>query len=104
RKDAQAAAEILEERLKSHPAGPIELHSSKVTNAHSLKVMVLGYWLEPGKGHGTHYVHVKPGPKRIERFKQNLACRLENAGSEDDLYDVGCEYWKHWFASQAAWT
>ena len=68
-----------------------------------MKVCVLGYFLEPENGlNGT--THVKPGPKRLRRFRERLKQRLQAAGPGDDLLLVGEGYWKHWYASQQAWT
>ena len=60
--------------------------------------------MEPGNGHGEHYVHVKPGPKRIERFKRRLAETLTKAKPGVDRFAVGNDYWRKWFNSQQAWT
>ncbi|WFU41780.1 hypothetical protein QA640_04500 [Bradyrhizobium sp. CB82] len=106
---AAAAMQALEVRLKSHPAGPIELHAKCVRNAEWWKsegqVTVLKYLLEPGNGYGGNPVHVKPGPGRISRFKKRLKEKLDQAKAEGkDLYSEGLRYWKQWYASQQAWT
>jgi hypothetical protein len=106
---AAAAMQTLEVRLKSHPAGPIELHSKCVKDAAAWKmkghVEVLKYLLEPDNGYGDNPVHVKPGQRRIERFKKRLKEKLDQAKAEgEDLYTAGLRYWKRWYASQQAWT
>lgn len=106
---AAAAMQALEMRLKSHPAGPIELHSKYVKDAAAWKtkghVEVLKYLLEPANGYGNNPVHVKPGQRRIERFKKRLKEKLDQAKAEgEDLYEAGLRYWKQWYASQQAWT
>ena len=100
--DAQAAVYSLTERFKSHPAGPLELHSSAALPASSWKVCVLGYFVEPGNGVGGT-IHIKPGPRRCGKFRRNLCRRLKRA-SPDERYDVVIEYWRKWFAGQQAWT
>jgi hypothetical protein len=103
KKDAQAAKVALTERLKSHPAGSVLLHKVPIHHDELGKVHLLGYFLEPGNGlNGT--IHVKPGPKRLDRFRRRLAQRLTAAGPNEDEFQVGESYWKHWFASQHAWT
>jgi hypothetical protein len=104
KKIAEEAKCKFTKRLLNHPAGPIKLHSSAVTAAQSSKVQVLGYMLEPGNGFGDNPVHVKPGPKRIARFKSRLRERLKDASKDDDLLEVGISYWRNWFSSQQAWT
>ena len=101
--DTQAAAMELRQRMLSHPAGPLKLHAGPVQSVWSMKVCVLGYFLEPENGlNGT--THVKPGPKRLRRFKDRLKQRLELAGPQDDLLVIGEQYLKPWYASQQAWT
>ena len=62
-------------------AGPIEFHDTPILPASSGKVSVLGYRLQPGRGYfllpdGSREIHVKPGHKRIEKYKRRLAKRL----------------------------
>lgn len=106
---AAAAMHALEMRLKSHPAGPIELHAKQIRDANAWKTdghtEVLKYLLEPGNGYGDNPVHVKPGPRRISKFKKRLKEKLDQAKAEGkNLYAEGLRYWKQWFASQHAWT
>jgi hypothetical protein len=103
--DGQAAVEALTERLQSHPAGPIELHDAELLPRTSMKVQLLGYFLEPGNGYGTNPVHVKPGPKRTARLRAKMTERLKRAAKAgDDLMEVGLAYNARWYASQQAWT
>lgn len=106
---AAAAMQALAVRLKSHPAGPIELHSGCVKNANTWMIKgpveVLKYLLQPGKGFGGNPVHVMPGPRRIAKFKKNLKKRLDEAKSEgEDPLKAGLRYWRQWYNSQQAWT
>jgi len=106
---AAAAMQALEMRLKSHPAGPIELHSKCVKDARAWKtkghVEVLKYLLEPDNGYGDNPVHVKPGQRRISKFKKTLKEKLDQAKAKgEDLYTAGLRYWRRWYASQQAWT
>jgi hypothetical protein len=95
---------IVTKQFSSLPAGPIELHETPILSAYSRKVEVLGYRLEPGNGHGDNFVHAKPGPKRIKRFKSRLHQRLTDAGPDAKHFEVGEEYRQRWFAGQQAWT
>lgn len=97
------AVSKLAARLKSHPAGPIYLHPSPATSAKSRMLHVLGYRLEPGNGYGGNPVHVKPGKKRIDKFKRELARHLKMS-PVDAYYQIGEQYWQRWYASQQAWT
>ena len=106
---AAAAMHALEMRLKSHPAGPIELHAKHIRDANAWKTdghaEVLKYLLEPGNGYGDNPVHVKPGLRRISKFKKRLKEALDQAKAEGkDLYTEGLHYWRQWYASQQAWT
>jgi len=104
RKGAEAAWQAFKQRLNSHPAGPIELHQATPVHTSTGQVSVLGYKLRPGKGYGNNPVHVVPGPKRINRFKNRLTQRLLRAGPNQDLLQLGLKYWCHWYPSQQAWT
>lgn len=105
---ATAAMQALEVRLKSHPAGPIELHSKQLRDAKAWKtagrVQVLKYLLEPGRGYNCP-VHVKPGPGRFGRFRKRLKQRLDAAKAlGQDVDEKGFIYSKRWYRSQQAWT
>ena len=106
---AAAAMHALEMRLLSHSAGPIVLHAKSIKNAETWKteehVTVLKYLLEFGNGYGDNPVHVKPGPRRLEKFKKKLREKLDQAKAEGkDVYAAGLGYWMQWYASQQAWT
>jgi hypothetical protein len=108
-KTAAAAMHALEMRLSSHSAGPIVLHSKSIKNAMAWKskgqVEVLKYLLEPDNGFADNPVHVKPGQRRIERFRKRLREKLNLAKAEGkDLYAEGLRYWGEWYRSQQAWT
>jgi len=90
-------------------AGPIEFHDTLILPASSGKVSVLGYRLQPGRGYfllpdGSREIHVKPGPKRIEKYKRRLTNRLADTPPEVDRQEVADTYHQHWFNSQTAWT
>lgn len=104
RKGAEAALQAFKQRLKSHPAGPIELYDAKPVRASTGTVTVLGYLLEPGNGYGSNPIHVKPGPRRTNRFKNRLNQRLLKLGPDEDAMAQGLAYWRPWYASQHAWT
>jgi hypothetical protein len=97
-----AAKGLVTKHFSSLPAGPIELHDAPVADVWHADF--LGCKLAPGKGHGQNFVHCKPGPKRIARFKRALAARLDARKSEDDPFEIGERYWRSWFNSAAAWT
>ena len=88
---------------KSHPAGPIHLHPSPTISSMKWKLDIFGYRLQPGNGFSDNPVHVRPGSKRIRKFKHNLAIRLTLA-PKSAAKEVGMLYWARWFASQRAWT
>lgn len=104
RKDVQAAFQAFKERLLSHPAGPIELHDGKPVHASTRKLTVVGYRLEPGNGYGDNPVHVVPGRKRTNNFKNRLTRRLLELGPDEDPMEVGRAYWRRWYDGQQAWT
>lgn len=109
RKKIQTAVIALTERLASHPAGPIELHPLKPLDALGWakggnEIELLGYRLQPGAGYGENNVHVKPGARRLRRFRAKLREKLKNADQSLEPYDVGLDYWHQWFQSQQAWT
>ena len=104
REDARAAYQAFKERLLSHPAGPIELHEGKPIKAETRELHVLGYRLEPDNGYGDNPVHVLPGPKRTNRFKNRLTRKLLSIGLDEDAIKVGLAYWRRWYDSQQAWT
>lgn len=89
--------------------GPIEFHDTPILPASSGKVSVLGYRLQPGRGYfllpdGSREVHVKPGPKRINKYKRRLTKRLADTPPEVDRQEVVDTYHQHWYNSQTAWT
>jgi hypothetical protein len=98
----QSAKGVLTKHFLSLLAGPIELHDAPVADVWYADF--LGCKLAPGKGHGQNFVHCKPGPKRIARFKRALAARLAARKSDDDPFEIGERYWRSWFNSAAAWT
>lgn len=100
---AQAARRVVTKILKSHPAGKIELKGSKPRNAHKGSANVLGYRLQPDRRYGGG-IHIKPGHKRVDRFKQGMAARLDAANAETSPYTIGERYRRAWFDSQQAWT
>jgi reverse transcriptase-like protein len=102
--ECRAAKHALTDHLSSLPAGPIELHDVPIKNAATQRIVVLGYALEAGKGHGANYVHVKPGHKRTDKFKRKLFQKLACAQDGADLSEVGKNYWRQWYGSQGAWT
>ena len=102
--ECRAAKQALTDHLSSLPAGPIELHHVPIKNANNPRIVVLGYSLEPGKGHGDNYVHVKPWIKRIDKFKHKLFRKLKAAPAEANLLEVADNYWRPWFGSMGAWT
>jgi hypothetical protein len=95
--------------MASLPAGPIEFHESPVLPANSQRVTALGYLFQPGRGHlhfdsGSRSIHVRPGCKRIGRFKQRLAEKLATAPDADARLLLTETYTLQWFNSQTAWT
>lgn len=87
----------------AHPAGDVLLHDTTIR--YKKNKYFLGYALQPGRGYGNNPVHVKPGPKRIKRFKARLKWKLIKAKkSGKDLLSVGEDYGEMWYASQHAWT
>jgi len=109
RKGIDAAVTVLTERFLSHPAGPIELHPAKPTDAVAWvkggkEIELLAYKLQPGAGYGANKIHVKPGPRRLSRFREKLREKLKAADNSFEPYDVGLDYWRHWYQSQQAWT
>ena len=104
KQDAKAAKHVLTSRFSSLPAGPLHLHDAPIQWAHSGRLTVLGYVLQPGRGYGDNPVHVKPGNPRIERYKARLATRLAKGGTDGDLEMKAWPYWKSWYGSQQAWT
>ena len=92
------------DHLSSLPAGPIELHDVPIKNANNRRIVLLGYSLEAGKGHGDNYVHVKPWIKRTDKFKHKLLRKLQAAPAEANLFEVAEKYRRQWYGSQGAWT
>ncbi len=90
--ECRAAKHALTDRLSSLPAGPIELHDVPIKNANTQRIVILGYSLEAGKGHGDNYVHVKPWRKRTDKSKHNLYRKLEAASPGADLFQIGENY------------
>ena len=102
--ECRAAKHALTDRLSSLPAGPIELHDVPIKNANTQRIVILGYSLEAGKGHGDNYVHVKPWRKRTDKSKHNLYRKLEAASPGADLFQIGENYRRQWFGAMGAWT
>lgn len=90
--------------LSSLPAGPLELHDEPIVNAQTGQLIILGYKLEPGHGHGENHIHVKPSRKRTDRFKLRLRQKLIDAEPGEDPFEIAEAYRQRWFASQQAWT
>ena len=102
--ECQAAKHAVTDHLSSLPAGPIELHDVPIKNANNQRIVVLGYSLEAGEGHGDNYVHVKPSTKRTNKHKHKLFRRLKAAPAGADLHEIAEKYWRQWYGSQGAWT
>jgi hypothetical protein len=102
--ECRAAKQALTDHLSSLPAGPIELHEVKTRNANNQRVLVLGYSMEAGKGHGDNNIHVKPWIKRTDKFKHRLVQKFEAAPAEANLFEIAEKYWRQWYGSQGAWT
>jgi hypothetical protein len=105
----KAIKEHVTEVFASLSAGPIEFHDTPILPASSGKVSVLGYRLQPGRGYfllpdGSREIHVKPGPKRIDKYKRRLTKRLADTPPDVDRQEVADTYHLHWFNSQMAWT
>lgn len=92
------------DHLSSLPAGPIELHDVPIKNANTQRIVVLGYAVEAGKGHGNNHVHVKPWRKRTDKFKRKLYRKLEAAPPGADFFQIGENYRLQWFGEMGAWT
>lgn len=75
-----------------------------VKNANNQRLVVPGYSLEAGKGHGDNHVHVKPWLKRTDKFKHKLLQRLKAAPPRANLFEIAEKYRRQWFGSQGAWT
>ena len=87
------------------PSLAIQLHSNcGLQNAKNGKLKALGYDFIPGKGYAGTPVHVKPGRKRISRFRRRLAQKLCSAGPGSAPFQVGRHYAAAWFAGNRAWT
>ncbi|MCA3647042.1 MAG: hypothetical protein IOC54_10655 [Methylobacterium sp.] len=111
--ETKAQLKLVKEQLTlsmaSLPAGPIEFHESPILPASSQRVTVLGYLLQPGRGNsylddGSRSIHVKPGRKRIVRFRRRLADKLAAASDADARLVVAETYALQWFNAQTAWT
>ena len=102
--ECRAAKHALTDHLSSLPAGPIELHDVPIKNASTQRIVVLGYSLEAGKGHGDNHVHVKPWRKRTDKSKHNLYRKLHAAPPGADLFQIGENYRLQWFGAMGAWT
>ena len=75
-----------------------------IKNANNQRIVVLGYSLEAGEGHGDIYVHVKPGRKRTDKFKHKLLRKLQAAPAEANLFEFAEKYRRQWYGSNGAWT
>ena len=102
--ECRAAKHALTDHLSSLPAGQIELHEAPIKNANNQRIVVLGYSLEAGRGHGDNHVHVKPGGKRTGKFKHRLVQKLKAAPTEANLFEITEKYRRQWYGSQGAWT
>jgi len=101
--------EKLTSAMKSLSAGSIEFHDSKVLYASTGHVTILGFKVQPGRGHirhsdGSRSIHVKPGPKRIAKYIVELKKRLEKATPEDDPIAIAKKYHNGWYGAQGSWT
>ena len=100
--EAEEAESKLFEHLATLPAGPVGLHGLGVVDNYHLSA--LGYDVFPPRP-GRPKMHVKPGDKRIARFKTRLKKRLEHAvATGDDVWAAEEKYALAWFNSQSAWT
>lgn len=95
--------------MASLSAGSIELHDAHVVSATSGQLIVLGYVLQPGRGHiyfedGSRSIHIKPGKKRTGRFRKRHFEKLSKCKTFAERQDVSRNYGQSWFLSQTAWT
>lgn len=100
--ELEAGLEALTHRLKSHPAGPLELHQHSTRHIKD-GVEHLGYRVSADAKGRTH---VRPAGKRFDRFRERLLGKLENslAFNKTELEAVARDYENQWYASQQAWT
>lgn len=101
-----AATVVALKQALTHSAGNISLHDTDVANLRDIEM--LGYRFQPGKGYDGIPVHVKPGPKRIERHKNTLTKILNQVkaqgGDAVERHELGMQYWRRWYNSQSGWT
>jgi hypothetical protein len=99
--DLKASLEALIKRLKSLPAGPLELHSVEIRHIKD-HIFHLGYRVSQRKD-GS--IHVRPGIVRFDRFRRRLLERFENSAAftRDELIEIGIKYAQCWFRSNRAW-
>lgn len=100
--ELELSIKALAHRLQSHPAGPLKLHEYAIRHA-SETFHYLGNrvgLLKDGS------VHVRPGEKRFNRFRDRLLEKLKTstAFTKDELTEVAFAYARSWFRAQPAWT
>lgn len=100
--ELELSIKALTHRLQSHPAGPLKLHEFSIRHA-SETFHYLGNrvgWLKDGS------VHVRPGEKRFNRFRERLLERLQAsvAFTKAEVAQVAFAYARDWFRAQPAWT
>lgn len=101
--EVSAALCSLSHELELHSAGPVFLHDTEIEELR--KLFLLGYAFRPGHGFGSNPIHVKPGPKRIERFRSRLDRKLTKAQANVRPFEqVADAYARRWFGSQGGWT
>lgn len=101
--EVEQAILMLGDYLSSHPAGSIHLHHTEVVEPDELEA--LGYRFELANGHLKHGTHVRPAAKRLKRHHRKIRRTVEDALKlGEDPIDAAFAYWKHWYASQSAWT
>lgn len=98
----RSALKTLVKRLAHHPAGPIELHDHTIRHVDE-DFFHIGYRAGLRKD-GT--LHVRPGLKRFDRFRERLRARLAASPTfaKGELIAIGIDYAKAWFDAQHAWT
>lgn len=104
KKELGAARQKVMKAFSSLPAGALELHDALLLSARRGRVTLLGYRLEPGRGHCDNPIHVKPWRPRTDRFKARLTQRLLLAKPGADPFHIAEKYRRRWFNGQTAWT
>lgn len=100
--ELKTSLKALTQRLKCHPAGPLELHEHKIMHI-SEDIYYLGYRVSLDK---NGILRVRPAMKRFDRFRHRLCERFHDsiALTKDELIGIGLKYAQQWFRSQRAWT